>query len=210
MPQDPKTWLVDGPGDAPWTIILAHGAGAPMDSPFMTIMAQGLAVAGHRVIRFEFDYMFRRRAEGVRPGPDRPAKLQSCWQETIAAAGDPARIIIGGKFMGGRIASMVAEDCSVAGLVCLGYPFHPPGRPEKLRTAHLTEIKTPTLILQGERDSLGTRDDVAGYDLSPAITVTWLPDGDHSFKPRKRSGFTEQQNLNTAIHAIIDFVAARC
>ncbi|MHA1566369.1 MAG: alpha/beta family hydrolase [Alphaproteobacteria bacterium] len=210
MPQNPESWLIDGPDNAPWTIILAHGAGAPMDSPFMTVIAQGLATAGLKVIRFEFAYMHRRRTEGIRPGPDRAPKLQACWQQTIAAAGNPGRTIIGGKSMGGRIASMVAQDSGVAGLICLGYPFHPPGRPEKQRTAHLAQIQTPTLILQGERDPFGPPDDVAAYDLSPAIAMTWLPDGDHSFKPRQRSGFTEQQNLDTAIEEITKFAAALC
>ncbi len=210
MPQQPESWLCDGPSDAEWTVILAHGAGAPMDSPFMAAMAQGLGAHGFRVIRFEFPYMHRRRAEGVRPGPDRPAVLQSCWHETITAAGDPRRLVIGGKSVGGRIASLVAQAAEIAGLVCLGYPFHPPGRPEKRRTAHLVDLTVPTLILQGERDTFGTPEDVAGYRLAPAIELHWLPDGDHSFKPRKRSGITEQQNLDTAIAAIADFVARRC
>ncbi len=115
------------------------------------------------------------------------------------------RLVIGGKSLGGRIASMVADEASVSGLVCLGYPFHPPGQPEKQRTEHLSRLKTPTLILQGTRDSFGTPEDVAGYALSPAIRLHWLEDGDHSFKPRKASGRTLEQNIEEAIAAVADF-----
>ena len=103
---------------------------------------------------------------------------------------------------------MVADSEGVAGCVCLGYPFHPPGRPEKLRTAHLEELVTPTLIVQGERDPFGTREEVGGYRLSPAIRCEWLPDGDHSLKPRQRSGHTEAGHLAAAVAAIDTFVTS--
>ena len=103
------------------------------------------------------------------------------------------------------MASMVADDLGAGGVVCLGYPFHPAGRPEKPRVEHLASLRTPTLIIQGERDALGDRDDVAGYALSPAIEVTWLGDGDHHLIPRKKSGRTVEQNLAQAISAIADF-----
>jgi len=203
MPATPKL-LIDGPKDAPWTIALAHGAGAPMDSPFMSIMAQGLAKRGYRVARFEFPYMAARRTGGRRGAPDREPVLRETWLAVVEALGRE-RLIIGGKSMGGRIASMVADEAGVAGLVCLGYPFHPVGKPTQLRVKHLEDLKTPTLILQGERDPFGGRDDVATYKLSRAIRVHWLTDGDHSFKPRKSSGVTEAQNLETAIAEIDKF-----
>jgi len=203
MPASPKL-LIDGPKDAPWTIALAHGAGAPMDSPFMSIMAQGLAKRGYRVARFEFPYMAARRTGGRRGAPDREPVLRETWLAVVESLGRE-RLIIGGKSMGGRIASMVADEAGVAGLVCLGYPFHPVGKPTQLRVKHLEELKTPTLILQGERDPFGGRDDVATYKLSRAIRVHWLTDGDHSFKPRKSSGVTEAQNLETAIAEIDKF-----
>ena len=109
-------------------------------------------------------------------------------------------------FAGGTV---VHINAGVAGLVCLGYPFHPPGRPEKTRTEHLADLRTPALILQGERDRFGTPGDVAGYELSASITVEWLPDGDHDLAPRKRSGRTLEQNWNDAVEAIAGFVAAR-
>jgi hypothetical protein len=195
----------DGPPEAPATVILAHGAGAGMDSPAMTAFAEGLAAAGLHAVRFEFPYMQRRRESGNRGGPDRAPVLLETWRQVIESF-DRRRLIIGGKSMGGRIASMVADDAGVRGLVCLGYPFHPPGRPEKLRTEHLAGLQTPTLIVQGTRDPFGNAGEVSGYDLSPAISLHWLEDGDHSFKPRKSSGRTLEQNLEEAIAAIVSFI----
>jgi uncharacterized protein len=204
MQASPKL-LVDGPKDAPWTIALAHGAGAAMDSPFMYAMAQGLAKRGYRVARFEFPYMAARRTGGRRGAPDREPVLRETWLKVVETLGRE-HLIIGGKSMGGRIASLVADEAVVAGLVCLGYPFHPVGKPTQLRVQHLENLKTPSLILQGERDPFGGRDEVATYKLSRAIHLKWLTDGDHSFKPRKSSGVTEAQNLETAIAEIDSFV----
>lgn len=197
-------FLFDGPADAPVTVALAHGAGAPMDSPFMAAFAAGLAERGLRAVRFEFPYMARRRAEGTKRPPDRAPVLTACWHEVIDTLG-PEKLVIGGKSMGGRMASMVADEAGVKGLVCLGYPFHPPGKPERLRTEHLETLKTPALFLQGERDALGKREEVADYALSAAIRLVWLPDGDHGFKPRKASGRTEAENWQDAIAAMADF-----
>lgn len=200
------TLLWNGPADAPKTIILAHGAGAAMDTPFMNQVAEGLATHGLRVGRFEFPYMVRRRETGKRGGPDRAPVLLDVWREVIRQVGTE-QLIIGGKSMGGRIASMVADEMGVQGLVCMGYPFHPPGRPEKLRTAHLEDLATTTLVLQGTRDPFGKPEEVAGYALSDALRVHWIDDGDHSFKPRKASGRTLDQNIGEAIEAMAGFVA---
>lgn len=197
--------IVDGPRRARRTLVLAHGAGAGMEHEFMERIATGVAEGGIRVVRFEFPYMAARR-EGRRPGPDRAAVLSGSWREVVAALGRPERTVIGGKSMGGRYASMVADDAGVAGVVCLGYPFHPPGKPAQTRTAHLERQRTPTLILQGERDTMGTRDDVEGYRLSSTVRVQWFADGDHSLKPRKASGFTYDDHLDEAIGAAIAFV----
>ena len=203
--------LIDGPADAPVTIALAHGAGAPMDSGFMVAFAEGLAARGLRCVRFEFPYMHERRVDGKKRPPNRAPILLETWRAVIDHLG-PRNLVIGGKSMGGRMASMVAreledEDVPVKGLVCLGYPFHPPGKPEKAegRMAHLLDIKTPTLILQGTRDTFGTIDQVPDFPLSDAIRVQWLEDGDHGFKPRKKSGRTEEQNWHEAIDAIHAF-----
>ena len=200
-------FLIDGQNSAARTVVLAHGAGAPMDAPWMTDVAQGLAGHGLRVVRFEFPYMAQRRDTGKRRGPDRPPVLLETWRAVIEELGAPGELIIGGKSMGGRIATMVADTAGVAGLLCFSYPFHPAGRPEKTRTAHLATLETPSLILQGTRDPLGNADDVAGYDLSPAINLHWLEDGDHDLKPRKASGRTHAQNLAEAVDAAAAFIA---
>ncbi|HEY5314158.1 MAG TPA: alpha/beta family hydrolase [Pirellulales bacterium] len=201
----PMEFLIDGTSDAKCTVALAHGAGAGMDTPFMARFAAGLAVKGLRVARFEFPYMAQRRRTGKRRPPDREPTLRESWLRVIEQLGAKG-LVIGGKSLGGRIASLVADEAGVAGLVCLGYPFHPPGQPDKLRVEHLIRLRTPTLIIQGERDSLGSRDEVVCYNLPPAIQIKWLPDGDHSFKPRKSSGRTEAENWNDGIDLAAEFV----
>ncbi|WP_332702220.1 alpha/beta hydrolase family protein [Devosia sp.] len=196
-------FLFDGPEDARVTILLAHGAGAPMDSASMNAVTKALAEQGFRVARFEFGYMASRRtAAGKKP----PPKAETVMPEYLAAIDDlgPTNgpLLIGGKSMGGRVASMVADTLfdagRIAGLVCLGYPFHPPGRPQQLRTAHLINLKTPTLICQGTRDEFGDRYEVGEFGLSDAIEVLWLEDGDHDLKPRKSiSGFSTADHLKT-------------
>lgn len=204
----PLSLLRAGPAAARPILVLAHGAGAPMDSPFMNAIADGLAARQRQVVRFEFPYMRARRAAAPRrKPPDREPVLRACWQAVIDELGGPAEVVIGGKSMGGRIASLIADEAGVAGLVCLGYPFHPAGRPQTLRTAHLRALRTRTLIVQGERDELGTRAEVSGYELSPAIEVAWMIDGDHSLKPRLRSGTTAAENLAAAVAAIDRFLA---
>ena len=202
--------LFDGPDDAPTTVVLAHGAGAPMNTPFMNSVARGLAAGGGvRVVRFEFPYMRARRETKRRTGaPDREPVLRNSWKEVVEGLGGGAGLVIGGKSMGGRIASLIADEVGARGLVCLGYPFHPPGRPEKLRTKHLETLRTPAIIVQGTRDPFGTREDVAAYALSPAIRVVWLEDGDHSWKPRASSGRSEAQNMADGIAAVLQFLAA--
>lgn len=199
-------FLTDGPARAARTIVLAHGAGAPMDSGFLNAVAKGLGSRGLRVLRFEFPYMAARRTGGKGGAPDREPVLRASWHAAIAHAGaEPERLVIGGKSLGGRIASLVADEAAVAGLVCLGYPFHPPGQPAKLRTKHLETLKTKALVVQGTRDPFGTKEDVAGYALSKAIRVHWLEDGDHSFKPRVKSGKTEAGHLEEAIATVAAF-----
>jgi predicted alpha/beta-hydrolase family hydrolase len=140
--------------------------------------------------------------------PDPPQVLMQSFRDAINQVGGGGRLVIGGKSLGGRIASMVADEAGVLGLVCLGYPFHPPGRPEKTRTKHLESLQTRTLILQGTRDSFGSPDDVGRYELSPSIRIEWLEDGDHSFKPRARSGRSEADNIRAAIDLLARFIAS--
>jgi predicted alpha/beta-hydrolase family hydrolase len=205
-------YLFDGPETAVATILLAHGAGAPMDSASMNATAGSLAVAGLRVARFEFAYMAARRSGDGRKPPPRAETLKEEYRSAVARLAAPTPPIIGGKSMGGRVASMVADELfaqgKIAGLLCLGYPFHPPGKPEQLRTKHLADLMTPTLICQGTRDPFGTPDEVAGYRLSEAITLLWLEDGEHDLRPRKSvSGFTAADHLKTVAGAVTDFVA---
>jgi predicted alpha/beta-hydrolase family hydrolase len=201
--------LSDGPRDAPLALILAHGAGAPMDSAFMNVIAMGVAAHGIRVVRFEFPYMAARRSGGGRGAPDREPVLLDAWRGAIERVrAEVPLVAIGGKSLGGRIASLVADESQAAGLVCLGYPFHPPGNPARARIGHLEHLRTPALILQGTRDSFGRPDEVARYALAPGIRVVWIEDGDHSFKPRAASGRSEEQNLGIAVERTVEFLGS--
>jgi predicted alpha/beta-hydrolase family hydrolase len=202
-------FLTDGPDAAEQVYVFAHGAGGAMDTPFMSTVARELGERGIRVVRFEFPYMAARRTGGKRGAPDREPVLLKTWREVAAQLGGGPRLFIGGKSMGGRMATLVADELQVRGAVIFGYPFHPPGQPNKLRTAHLENLTTPMLVLQGERDPFGTRDDVAGYALSPQLRVEWIPDGDHSLKPRAKSGRTERDNLLHAVDAAAKFMGSR-
>lgn len=205
-------WLWDEPPQAATaTLILAHGAGAAMDSPFMQRMAQGLAARGVRVVRFEFAYMAQRRVDGRKRPPNPQAQLLQQWRDVHARVRQRVAgpLTIGGKSMGGRMASLLADELGAAALVCLGYPFYAAGKPEKPRVAHLAELRTPTLIVQGERDALGNREAVAAYALSSAIDLHWLVAADHDLKPLKASGYTHEQHLDTAVQVVAEFLASR-
>jgi predicted alpha/beta-hydrolase family hydrolase len=199
-------YLENGNSKAPNRLILAHGAGAAMDSPFMDYFARHLAGNDLHVVRFEFPYMQTRRQEGTKRPPDRQPKLLESWRKVIEDLGPAKNLIIGGKSMGGRMASMIADEANAKGLICLGYPFYAPGKVDKPRIDHLKDLKTRTLIAQGERDSMGNLDAVKKYTLSPSISYHWCHDGDHSFKPRKASGVTEEENWTAAIDAIKEFI----
>ena len=193
-------FLIEGDAKADTTILLAHGAGAPMDSASMNAYAGALVRAGLRVVRFEFSYMANRRTTDVRKPPPRAETLNAEYLAAVDAVDARGRLVIGGKSMGGRVASMIADDLfhagRISGLLCLGYPFHPVGKPDQLRTAHLAELKTPALIVQGTRDPFGTREEVASCKLSKMIEILWLEDGDHDLKPRKKiSGFSVEDHL---------------
>ncbi len=205
-------FLIDGDGPDRPTLLLAHGAGAAMDSDFMARMAALLAREGLRVARFEFGYMAQRRTGGSKRPPPKIELLQQEYRAAIEALACDGPLFIGGKSMGGRVASLIADDLfkagRIAGLVCLGYPFHPTGKPERLRTEHLAALRTPALICQGTRDPFGTREEVAGYALSESIALDWLDDGNHDLKPRKSvSGQSYEDNLARAAAAVSDWVA---
>jgi len=209
--QSDKGYLVrwNRPSGGAWvSLILAHGAGAPMDSPFMEQMAARLAARGIAVCRFEFAYMAARRAGAGKRPPSPQAQLLAQWREVHALVRQQATglLAVGGKSMGGRMASLLADETGVDALVCLGYPFHPAGKQDKPRVAHLAALQTPTLVVQGERDALGSRETVEQYRLSPAINVHWLAAADHDLKPLKRSGLTHDQHLNSAADTVAAFL----
>jgi predicted alpha/beta-hydrolase family hydrolase len=180
------------------TVILGHGAGAGQLHPFMRLFASSLAERGIDVMTFNFIYM-----EQGRHVPDPKAKLEACYAAVIEAASKHKklkgnRLVIGGKSMGGRIASQVAADPEsaneIAALVFLGYPLHPPGRPDKLRDAHLPQIKAPMLFIQGERDAFGTAEELRGIIKQHRLHATLhvVEGGDHSLKVAKKSGLQDQ------------------
>lgn len=207
-----RGWLwevaaVASPLQAP-TLILAHGAGAPMDSGFMNDIAVRLAGHGVNVLRFEFPYMAQRRLDGGKRPPNPAPKLLECWREVHALVRPYVTgvLAVGGKSMGGRMASLLADELAADALVCLGYPFYATGKPEKPRVAHLAELATPSLIVQGERDALGNRQAVEAYSLAPSIELYWLAAADHDLKPLKASGFTHEQHLESAATKVAAFL----
>ena len=207
------TFLITGPEAPIASLLFAHGAGAPMDSPFMNQIAELLAGRGIRVARFEFPYMASRRTTGKKKPAPKAELVMPAFREAIAAAQAEMAgpLFIGGKSMGGRVASLVADEHfaagAVAGFICIGYPFHPPKLPGKLRTAHLAALRAPALIVQGERDPFGDRAEVESYTLSPAIRLAWIGDGDHDLGPRGGQGFTRKGNLAAAADAVSGFIA---
>lgn len=200
-----NNWLIDGEEHSQYTFVFAHGAGAGMDHEFMQSVAKGLAFKGIRVIRFNFPYMIKRAEDGKRRPPDRAPKLLEAYQEVIEQI-DAQQLVLGGKSMGGRMASHLSEHEKVAGVACLGFPFHPPGKPDKYKGEHLADLSKACLILQGERDTFGKREEFPAFNLSDSVSVEFIPDGDHSFKPRKSSGHTEQQNIALAVEKLAKFI----
>ncbi len=197
------------------TFVFAHGAGAAMDSPFMTTVAEMLAADGIASARFEFPYMAERRNGGKKRPPPRAEKLIPVFLDVLAEIlpVSEGRVLIGGKSMGGRIAAMVGGEEALAprvvGVACLGYPFHAPGKPEAMRLDPLTGARVPVLILQGERDPFGNRSEVNALNLPASVNVIYLSDGDHDLAPRGRAEATRTGNLREAAAAIAGFLDRR-
>jgi predicted alpha/beta-hydrolase family hydrolase len=198
-------FLLNGDEKGRTTILLAHGSGAAMDTPWMDMVTEGLDAQGFRVARFEFSYMAARRTGGSKRPPAKAETYAPEFLAAIDALASDSPLIIGGKSMGGRVASLIAQDLydagRITGLLCLGFPFHPPKKPDNRRGENLARITCPTLICQGTRDPFGTRDKVAGYDLSDVVTLHWLEDGDHDLKPRKR---VTGKTLEDHLHAVVE------
>jgi uncharacterized protein len=195
----------------PTTLLLAHGAGAPMDSPFLQAIAALMAARGLRVVRFEFIYMSARRTGGKRRPPPKAEALCDEYRLAVEKCRTDGPLLIGGKSMGGRVASLIADELygqkRIVGLVCLGYPFHPLKKPDRLRTAHLVELRCPTLIVQGEADPLGTRAEAKGYRLSPHIGLSWIDGADHDLAPKAGPGVSKAQAHAQALQQTADAVA---
>ncbi|WP_438863213.1 alpha/beta family hydrolase [Neptunicella sp.] len=187
-------------------LILAHGAGAGSNSDFIQDMAGRLTERGILVSCFDFPYMQTIQATGKRRPPDRMPHLQEAFIQQIDSRNRSLPLFIGGKSMGGRVASLILNEVQAQAGICLGYPFHPPGKPEKLRTEHLYTLNKPLLIIQGEKDTFGRADEIASYRLPDNIQCQILASGDHSFKPNKSSGYSHAQHLDAAARFIQQFI----
>ncbi len=208
-------------------VVFAHGAGADMSHVFMEQVSKLLNEVNISVLRFNFPYMDKRAETGKRYPPDRMPKLLDCYQDVVEQVCEELKvdndivdlpIFIGGKSMGSRVAATLVTDDSllaeetlkkVQGVFCFGYPFHPDKKPEKLRLEPLQQTKKPILILQGDRDTLGSQEEIASYDLSSLCQCQFFEDGDHSLKPRVKSGFTQKQHLTEAVKAIKHFIKVK-
>lgn len=198
------------------TLLMAHGAGAPMDSAFMEKLAGALAAEGIAVARFEFAYMAGRRTGGSKKPPPRADKLIGEFQTALQSllSGTEGPLFLGGKSMGGRVAAMLGGGGSlparVKGICCFGYPFHPTGKPEAdWRLAPLEEAKRPVLILQGDRDPFGSKAELDAVALPEHVSLTYLEDGNHDFGPRGKSPATLDGNIRAAAAAAATFALSR-
>lgn len=185
-------------------LILAHGAGAPADSSFMEALADALEKEGIACVRFEFPYMVKRREDGKKRPPDRQPKLLECFSSVVDTVrkdvGPDTLVLVGGKSMGGRMASILAtEKEGINGVTCFGYPFHPPGKLDRWRTDHFSDIDEPVLIVQGTRDPFGKPDEVADHmDSLSGIRLHWLEGGNHDFQTPVRLSQSQQDLIKEA------------
>lgn len=196
-------------------LILAHGAGAPADSPFMEALSVALEREGIGTIRFEFPYMQKRRVDGKKRPPDREPVLLEYFSRVVdevrAELGGSGKVLVGGKSMGGRMASILASRRDgIDGVACFGYPFHPPGKPDRWRTAHFQELSCPMLVLQGTRDPFGKPAEMAGHEKElDAIRLHWLEGGNHDFQPLKSQSQTQIELIAEAARETRSFADER-
>ena len=193
-------------------VLLAHGAGADMNAAALTVTADALADAKIPSLRFDFPYR-----QAGRRAPDRPPALLASAREAAADLVKRSRVpldrlVLGGRSMGGRICSMVAADeadpVPALGLVLLGYPLHPPGKPDRLRVEHFPRLTMPVLFVSGTRDAFATPDELQreAKKVKGAVSYSWIETGDHGFKPLKASGLTPAEVLTGAAEAVVRFV----
>jgi predicted alpha/beta-hydrolase family hydrolase len=212
--------LWDTVDNAKAQVIFAHGAGANMSHEFMRDISLLLNESGINVVRFNFPFMDKRVLTGIKYPPDRMPKLLLCYEEVIEHVATLLEntelpLFIGGKSMGSRVAVSIVADPEllpthllnkVSGVFCLGYPFHPAKKQEKLRLEPLFGTNKAVLIVQGDRDTLGNKSEIISYELAEHCQCVFLDDGDHSLKPRVKSGFTYQAHMNSAVEAIVQFI----
>lgn len=204
-------------------VIFAHGAGADMNHEFMSEITLLLNHANINVLRFNFPYMDKRNIIGKRFPPDRMPKLIACYKQVIQShlgkdtngksSSEKLPLFIGGKSMGSRVAATLASDAEIIpliqGVFCYGYPFHPVNKTDKLRLEPLQNTCKPIFIAQGERDTLGSQEEISQYNLSTLCQCFFLGDGDHSLKPRVKSGFTHRQHKENSVNALLQFVLSK-
>lgn len=211
-------------GPATALLVFAHGAGAGMDHEFIVKMSALITQQNIHVLCFNFPYMDKRKVDGKRRPPDRMPKLLASYHQLLKetalkiAAEEQLPIFVGGKSIGARVAAtLFSEDNesasveshlleAVKGIICLGYPFHPPKKTEKLRLAPLQSNNRPVCVLQGVRDSLGAKDEIKTYALNKSVQVQYFEDGDHDLKPRVKSGYTQDQHMKNAAIEIRSFI----
>ena len=194
-------------------MILAHGAGAPADSLFMEELSARLEEYGVPNVRFEFPYMQKRREDGKKRPPDRQPKLLECFSEVVDQVrdevGSGCLVFVGGKSMGGRMASVLAsERRGIDGVVGFGYPFHAPGKTDKWRTGHFGKLSCPMLVVQGTRDPFGKREEMAGHEAElEGVRLHWLEGGNHDFQPLARQKSSQQALIAEAAGEACAFIA---
>ncbi|RLS56704.1 MAG: alpha/beta hydrolase [Planctomycetota bacterium] len=196
--------LIDGPKKAPWTCLLVPPSGYNMRIEFMAHFAKMLGEAGLRVVRFDYPHMVERNHTGKRRPPDKEPVLCDYVMQVIRQIG-AEKLFIGGKSTGARVAAQVADNAGVQAVACLGFPFHATSKPGEYESAPLDRIVTPTILIQGELDTFGDKEEVSGYSLSPNLQIKWIREGDHSLQPPKESKRTREENWNAAAKLVARF-----
>lgn len=208
----PISRLLSRAKDEKALVIFAHGAGADMNHQYIEDLVELMNAKQLSVLRFNFPFMDKRKLDGKRRPPDRMPALVTCYHSVVAEVDTNLPIYIAGKSMGGRVAATLAGDKAftlhhkIRGVICLGYPFHPVKKPEKLRLAPLQDTQLPVLILQGQRDALGSEIEINSYEISSRCQIQYFNDGDHDLKPRVKSGYNLTQHQVAAVNKMRNFI----
>ena len=210
-----KHYLYDQASESRAIFVFAHGAGADMNSSFISAITELLVAKNISVIRFNFPYMEKRLLDGKKRPPDRMPVLIDDMSQLLGGLKLDLPLFIGGKSMGSRVAASITTSeminhVNAKGVIAVGYPFHPIGKPEKLRLEPILSNTLPMLIIQGERDKLGSKEEIASYQLPTHCQIEFMRDGDHDIKPRLKSGFTHQEHIEDAANRISTFIKGLC